>query len=95
MQGGSEARIIVQLSYPVALTAVLGDEDASTRPAAASSSAVALRNQDSSVAKLSDSAAAMYLQERTYMGLETKVGQDEPSVLEQGRSGVARVYASE
>ncbi|RDB21855.1 Diphthamide biosynthesis protein 2 [Hypsizygus marmoreus] len=56
------------------------------------SAAMILRNQDSSVARLSDSAAGQFLQTRTYQGLETRVGEDAPSVLEQGRSGIARGY---
>ncbi|KAG6816757.1 hypothetical protein H0H87_003152 [Tephrocybe sp. NHM501043] len=55
-------------------------------------SAVVLRNQDSAIAQLSDSAAGMFLQARTYQGLETRIGEDAPSVLEQGRSGIARGY---
>ncbi|KAG6875562.1 hypothetical protein C0993_008551 [Termitomyces sp. T159_Od127] len=55
-------------------------------------SAIVLRNQDSTVAELTDSAAAMFLKTRTYRGLETRVGEDAPSVLEQGRSGIARGY---
>ncbi|KAF5376495.1 hypothetical protein D9615_008664 [Tricholomella constricta] len=57
-------------------------------------SAVVLRNQDDSVVKLADSAAGLFLQTRTYQGLETRVGEDAPSVLEQGRSGIARGYRS-
>jgi diphthamide biosynthesis protein 2 len=33
-----------------------------------------------------------FLQKRSYQGLETRVGQDAPSLLEQGRSGIARGY---
>ncbi|KAG6810104.1 hypothetical protein H0H92_013266, partial [Tricholoma furcatifolium] len=55
-------------------------------------SAVVLRNQDNSVATLADSAAGMFLQARSYKGLETRIGEDAPSVLEQGRSGIARGY---
>jgi len=33
-----------------------------------------------------------FLQERSYQGLETRVGQDAPSLLEQGRSGIAKGY---
>jgi hypothetical protein len=33
-----------------------------------------------------------FLQERSYQGLEARVGQDAPSLLEQGRSGIARGY---
>jgi len=57
-----------------------------------SDSAVILRNQANAVATLSDSAAGQFLQNRTYRGLETRDGEDEPSVLEQGRSGIARGY---
>ncbi|KAJ7749068.1 putative diphthamide synthesis protein-domain-containing protein [Mycena maculata] len=59
--------------------------------AEAPSSAVVLRNQDTAVA-LVDSAAAQFLQERSFRGLEARVGEDAPSVLEQGRSGIARGY---
>ena len=33
-----------------------------------------------------------FLLQRTYQGLDMRIGQDAPSVLEQGRSGVARGY---
>ncbi|KAJ3519511.1 hypothetical protein NM688_g9292 [Phlebia brevispora] len=56
------------------------------------SSAVVLRNQDGTVAVMPDSAAAQFLQSRTFRGLETRIGEDAPSVLEQGRSGIARGY---
>ncbi|THH16089.1 hypothetical protein EW146_g4501 [Bondarzewia mesenterica] len=58
----------------------------------ASPSAVILRNQDNTIATLKDSAAGEFLQSRTFRGLETRVGLDAPSVLEQGRSGIARGY---
>jgi diphthamide biosynthesis protein 2 len=32
---------------------------------------------------------------RTYQGLEVRLGEDEPSVLEQGRSGIARGYQTD
>jgi len=63
-------------------------EDPSSKP---SSSAIILRNQDSAVVQ-SDSAAGQFLQQRTYQGLDIRLGQDAPSMLEQGRSGVARGY---
>jgi len=65
-----------------------------TLPDERSSSSVILRNQDTAVA-LPDSAAAQFLQERTFRGLEARVGEDAPSVLEQGRSGIARGYADD
>lgn len=53
--------------------------------------AMVLRNQEGQVAKI-DSAAGQFLQQRTYQGLEMRIGEDAPSVLEQGRSGIARGY---
>ncbi|KAJ7485139.1 putative diphthamide synthesis protein-domain-containing protein [Mycena galericulata] len=58
------------------------------------SSSVILRNQDTAVA-LADSAAAQFLQARSFRGLEARVGEDAPSVLEQGRSGIARGYTDD
>lgn len=58
-----------------------------------SGSALILRNQSNTVARITtDSAAAQFLQERTYRGLETRMDEDKPSTLEQGRSGIARGY---
>jgi len=51
-------------------------------------SAVMLRNQDSAITQ-SDRAAGY---QRTYHGLDMRIGQDAPSILEQGRRGVARGY---
>jgi hypothetical protein len=36
--------------------------------------------------------SGQFLLQRTYQGLDMRIGQDAPSVLEQGRSGVARGY---
>jgi hypothetical protein len=36
-----------------------------------------------------------FLQSRTFRGLETRTGLDPPSVLEQGRSGIARGYGDD
>ncbi|KAJ6632488.1 putative diphthamide synthesis protein-domain-containing protein [Mycena sp. CBHHK59/15] len=58
------------------------------------SSSVVLRNQDNAVA-LADSAGAHFLQERSFRGLEARLGEDAPSVLEQGRSGIARGYTDD
>lgn len=38
---------------------------------------------------------ALYLQSRSFRGLEARVGEDAPSMLEQGRSGIARGYADD
>ncbi|KAJ3475610.1 hypothetical protein NLI96_g11724 [Meripilus lineatus] len=59
------------------------------------SSAVAIRNQDNALSVLPDSAANEFLQSRTFKGLETRLGQDAPSVLEQGQSGIAKAYADD
>jgi diphthamide biosynthesis protein 2 len=57
------------------------------------SSTVVLRNQNNTVAQVAtDSAAGQFLQQRTYKGLELRLGEDAPSVLEQGRHGIARGY---
>ncbi|KAF5368074.1 hypothetical protein D9758_004492 [Tetrapyrgos nigripes] len=51
------------------------------------------RTQDGTLARVNENAAGTYLQEsRTYQGLDPRFGQDAPSVLEQGRSGIARGY---
>ncbi|KAL1943663.1 hypothetical protein VTO73DRAFT_4108 [Trametes versicolor] len=61
----------------------------------ADSFAVILRNQEGTLSKMDDSAAAQFLQTRTFRGLETRVGEDAPSLLEQGRSGIARGYTDD
>lgn len=53
-----------------------------------------LRNQNFSLSKL-ESAGSTFLASREFQGLEPRYGMDEPSVLEQGRSGVARGYTEE
>ena len=35
---------------------------------------------------------ASFLHSRTYQGLDPRLGQDSPGILEQGRSGIARGY---
>jgi diphthamide biosynthesis protein 2 len=58
-----------------------------------SNSALVLRNQSNTIARITDDSAALqFLQERTYRGLEPRVDEDGPSILEQGRSGIARGY---
>lgn len=54
-------------------------------------SAMVIRNKDDQVAML-DSAAGQFLQQRTYQGLDVRVGENAPSILEQGRNGIARGY---
>ncbi|WWD17624.1 diphthamide biosynthesis protein 2 [Kwoniella shandongensis] len=53
-----------------------------------------LRNQNFTLAKL-ESAGSNFLASREFKGLEMRVGMDEPSLLEEGRSGVARGYTEE
>lgn len=36
-----------------------------------------------------------FLQSRTFRGLETRAGLDPPSILQQGRSGIARGYGDD
>ncbi|KAJ4493661.1 putative diphthamide synthesis protein-domain-containing protein [Lentinula edodes] len=71
-----------------------GPISSETNPMVSPSSSAALiqRNQDNALSLLSDSAAAQFLQSRTYQGLDPRLGQDAPSALEQGRSGIARGY---
>ncbi|KAF5349993.1 hypothetical protein D9756_009221 [Leucocoprinus leucothites] len=64
-------------------------------PISNDTSSLIARNQDSTVSRLENSAAAHFLQERSYKGLEARLGEDAPSVLEQGRSGVARSYQTD
>ncbi|KAK0452996.1 putative diphthamide synthesis protein-domain-containing protein [Desarmillaria tabescens] len=59
------------------------------------SQALVARNGDSSIARLPDSAAGHFLQTRTYRGLDMRVGEDSPSVLEQGRVGIASGYTDD
>ncbi|KAI9451826.1 diphthamide biosynthesis protein [Lactarius psammicola] len=67
-------------------------EDDPTPAQDPSSSALILRDQDGTVSTLRDSAAGEFLQSRTFRGLETRAGLDPPSILQQGRSGIARGY---
>lgn len=53
-----------------------------------------LRNQNFSLSKL-ESAGSTFLASREFQGLQPRYGMDVPSVLEQGRSGVARGYTEE
>ncbi|KAI0290206.1 putative diphthamide synthesis protein-domain-containing protein [Russula brevipes] len=70
-----------------------GENDRTPAPAS-SSSALILRDQDGTVV-LKDSAAGEFLQSRTFRGLETRAGLDPPSILQQGRSGIARGYGDD
>ncbi|KAK0234573.1 putative diphthamide synthesis protein-domain-containing protein [Armillaria nabsnona] len=59
------------------------------------SQALVARNGDSSIARLPNSAAGDFLQTRAYRGLDMRVGEDSPSVLEQGRIGIASGYTDD
>ncbi|EJC98372.1 diphthamide biosynthesis protein [Fomitiporia mediterranea MF3/22] len=54
-----------------------------------------VRTQDNALTKMDDSAAAQFLHARSYQGLDPRLGQDAPSLLEQGRSGIARGYSDD
>ncbi|KAL5524260.1 DPH2 [Sanghuangporus sanghuang] len=54
-----------------------------------------VRSQDSALSKMADSAAVQFLHARSYQGLDPRLGQDAPSILEQGRSGIARGYTDD
>ncbi|KII84822.1 hypothetical protein PLICRDRAFT_57334 [Plicaturopsis crispa FD-325 SS-3] len=69
-----------------------GGEEAPSRAADENTSALVRRNQDGVIAKIQDNAAGQFLRARTYQGLEQRLGEDAPGVLEQGRSGIAKGY---
>ncbi|ELU42722.1 peptidyl-diphthamide biosynthesis [Rhizoctonia solani AG-1 IA] len=54
--------------------------------------AVALRNNESALSQAVATAGSEFLHRRSFQGLEQRLGQDEPAVLEQGRSGIAKGY---
>ena len=56
--------------------------------------ALTLRNNDFTLSKL-ESAGSNYLASREWKGLEARYGMDEPAILEEGRSGIARGYGEE
>jgi diphthamide biosynthesis protein 2 len=54
--------------------------------------ALAVRNEESALSTVLSSAGGEFLATRTYKGLDPRYGQDEPSIMEIGRSGIARQY---
>ncbi|KAJ1304766.1 hypothetical protein OPQ81_005903 [Rhizoctonia solani] len=54
--------------------------------------AVALRNNEGALSQAVATAGTEFLHSRSFQGLEQRLGQDEPAVLEQGRSGIAKGY---
>jgi diphthamide biosynthesis protein 2 len=86
------AAVRVRLLYPSQFLTRHADEAA--QPAAlldGASKDVILRSQEHALV-LADSAASAFLQERSWKGLERRLGEDAPARLEQGRSGIARGY---
>ncbi|CAE6438716.1 unnamed protein product [Rhizoctonia solani] len=56
------------------------------------SHAVALRNNEGTLSQAVATAGSEFLHSRSFQGLEQRLGQDEPAILEQGRSGIAKGY---
>lgn len=54
--------------------------------------ALAIINEESALSTALSSAGGEFLATRIYKGLDPRYGQDEPSVMEIGRSGIARQY---
>lgn len=54
--------------------------------------ALSVRNQQSALSTVLSSAGGEFLASRTYHGLDPRYGQDLPSAVEMGRSGIARGY---
>ncbi|KIL58577.1 hypothetical protein M378DRAFT_170393 [Amanita muscaria Koide BX008] len=70
-----------------------GAETGDANRAPADETAVILRNQEGQLTStLQNNAAAQFLQNRIYRGLDPRIEQDLPGILELGRSGVARGY---
>lgn len=59
---------------------------------ASKAQALSIRNQQSALSTVLSSAGGEFLASRTYQGLDPRYGQDAPSTVEFGRSGIARGY---
>ncbi|CAK5278747.1 unnamed protein product [Mycena citricolor] len=70
------------------------DTKTNNRGLSESLDALTIRNPDSAVA-LAENFGAQALQERSFQGLNMRLGKDAPSVLEQGRSGIAKGYTDD
>ncbi|CAI2173044.1 15779_t:CDS:2 [Funneliformis geosporum] len=70
-------------------------QDASVENVTGSIKDLTLRNQNTSVSTLLNSAAGDYLKSRTFRGLEQQIGETEIRLAEEGRSGIAKGYANE
>ncbi|CAE6512824.1 unnamed protein product [Rhizoctonia solani] len=51
-----------------------------------------LRNNEGTLSQAVATAGSEFLHSRSFQGLEQRLGQDEPAILEQGRSGIAKGY---
>ncbi|KDN49710.1 hypothetical protein RSAG8_01775, partial [Rhizoctonia solani AG-8 WAC10335] len=60
--------------------------------ASSGSYAVAVRNNEGALSQVVATAGSEFLHSRSFQGLEQRLGQDEPAILEQGRSGIAKGY---
>lgn len=56
---------------------------------------LSLRNNETALSSLLESPSGAFLKTRTFRGLEQKTGEHEASVVEEGRSGIARGYSAE
>ncbi|KAJ2958183.1 hypothetical protein NQZ79_g6205 [Umbelopsis isabellina] len=54
-----------------------------------------LRNNETALSSLLESPSGAFLKSRTFRGLEQHAGEHEASVVEEGRSGIARGYSTE
>ncbi|CAO1632716.1 unnamed protein product [Sympodiomycopsis kandeliae] len=59
----------------------------------ANTGSVVLRDSSGQLTRILDSASVNHLSGRTWKGLEQRLGMDQPSVLEEGRAGIAKQYA--
>jgi len=67
--------------------------DASPDPQVADEpGALQLRNRSEALQKFTPDAGGQFLANRTFQGLDRRLGEDAPGVLEEGRSGIARGY---
>ncbi len=60
---------------------------------ASDSRTIALRQADGTLTRVLDSASHAQGKERSWRGLERRLGMDAPAVLEEGRAGIAKGYA--
>jgi diphthamide biosynthesis protein 2 len=56
---------------------------------------LSLRNNETALSSLLESPSGAFLKSRTFRGLEQNTGEHEASLVEEGRSGIARGYSTE